>query len=333
MFFVASPVYAFTWLLVMFQGLTIFAYYSNKRCDPLASGQVGNLNQIIPFTVLELFHDYPGLPGVFIAALAAASLSTISSGLSSLSAVTYEDFIKVYVPNIKENTGTTLAKVVVVVYGLIAVGFAFILTNVEGPIGQVMAASMGAITGPEAGLFLVSVFMMKARPRAVFIGTLTGVFFVLWLNLGQNFFANIPKTPYLPLGPTDKCVLTDIGNYTSSILLNNSNVNAAYSVNTSQAPAFSTAVVAEQEDITGMKTFYSISYMYFNLIGVIVTMTVSIILSLCMQPDMREPVHKHTTLPFSIFIPPFIKRRFAKGTKRAQNGVDQMDELEHVPLN
>ena len=93
-FYIATPIFSAVWIIVMFQGIIIYAYFFAKGCDPLAAGKVDNLNQIIPYTIMELFHDMPGLPGLFIAALAAASLSTISSGLSSLAAVTYEDIIK-----------------------------------------------------------------------------------------------------------------------------------------------------------------------------------------------------------------------------------------------
>ncbi|KAL4238392.1 hypothetical protein ACF0H5_003101 [Mactra antiquata] len=304
MFYVAAPVYSFTWILVLIQGMTIFAYFTDKGCDPLASGQVSNLNQIVPFTMLELFHDYPGLPGLFISALAAASLSTISSGLSSLAAVTYEDFIKVFCKT-TDRTGTNISKAFVVVFGLIAIGFAFLLSNVEGPLGQLMASLMGAITGPETGLFLMSVFYKRARPKAAVIGTLTGMCFVLWLSIGQNFNANLPKTPYLPLGPTDQCPvsLNSYTNTSSSSILLNVTSGHPYNVTTQ---SISTTITTEYNR-TGIQKFYSISYMYFNLIGCIITLLVGSIISVFTQPKVQEPLAEHTTLSFSVFVPSCIE--------------------------
>ncbi|XP_060592895.1 sodium-coupled monocarboxylate transporter 2-like [Ruditapes philippinarum] len=309
-FYIAAPIYSLTWILVMIQGLGIFAYFSNKGCDPLASGQVENLNQIIPFTILELFHDYPGLPGLFIAALAAASLSTISSGLSSLSAVTYEDFIKVFLKGISDEKGANISKAVVVIYGLISVGFAFLLSNVEGPLGQIMASFMGAITGPELGLFLTSVFFRRARAKAVNVSTFIGICLVLWMIIGQNFSASIPKTPYLPLGPTDQCPISETYNISNVFdYLNQTFVNISTTIS-NVTPSLNQTASTAHTARTGLETFYSISYMYFHLIGCILVIFLSVIISLFTQPEFPEPVSDKTVLPFSIFVPPCLKSNY-----------------------
>ncbi|XP_060562146.1 sodium-coupled monocarboxylate transporter 2-like [Ruditapes philippinarum] len=88
MFFISAPIYALFMVLIPLQGVTIFAYFSVQGCDILESGLVQNVNKIIPIAVLELFKDQPGLAGLFTAALSSAALSSLSSCLSSLSAVT-----------------------------------------------------------------------------------------------------------------------------------------------------------------------------------------------------------------------------------------------------
>ena len=328
LFYIAAPVYSFTWILVLIQGLSIFAYFSSIGCDPLASGQVKNLNQIIPFTMLELFHEYPGLPGLFIAALAAASLSTISSGLSSLSAVTYEDFIKIFFKDMKEQTATNISKGVVVIYGLIAVGFAFILSNVEGPLGQIMASFMGAISGPEAGLFLISIFFRRAQVKAVIIGTLTGMGFVLWISIGQNFSALVLKAPYLPLGPTDQCHISNNLTATNASYTFAENLSEPVSILLNTTTVSNSVTGSPDTSRTGLQTFYSISYMYFNLIGCIIVIVVGTILSLLTQPKDPEPVSDKVVLPFSIFLPPFLKRRFSL-IRRGSESSDP-NELENM---
>lgn len=42
---------------------------------------------------MELLKDYYGLPGLFIACIYSAALSSVSSGLNSLTAVVLHDFI------------------------------------------------------------------------------------------------------------------------------------------------------------------------------------------------------------------------------------------------
>ena len=46
---------------ISFEGVAIYAYYSSIGCDPLASGRIDNVNQLIPLTVIDLFSSLPGL--------------------------------------------------------------------------------------------------------------------------------------------------------------------------------------------------------------------------------------------------------------------------------
>ena len=60
--------------------------------------------------------DLPGLPGLFIASIFSASISTLSSGINSLGAVTLEDVFKPLFQSIKERPPSrgTLTKVTVI---------------------------------------------------------------------------------------------------------------------------------------------------------------------------------------------------------------------------
>ena len=43
---------------------------------------------------MDLLGSYPGIPGLFVACVYSAALSTVSSGLNSLAAVCLKDFIQ-----------------------------------------------------------------------------------------------------------------------------------------------------------------------------------------------------------------------------------------------
>ena len=49
--------------------------------------------QLVPYFVLDEMSYLPGLPGLFVACIMSGALSTVSSGLNSLAAVTWQDFI------------------------------------------------------------------------------------------------------------------------------------------------------------------------------------------------------------------------------------------------
>ena len=334
LYYIATPIFCAIWILAMFQGVTIYSYFYDKGCDPISSGQVQNLNQILPFTVMELFHDLPGLPGLFIAALAAASLSTLSSGLSSLAAVTYEDIIKVYSKSITEEKGTNISKVVVVLYGLVAMGFAFILSNVEGPIGQIFVSFMGAIAGPTTGLFLLSIFNRRTTTKGAVSGTLCAVVFVLWLSLGQNFSGSARQTEYLPLGPTDQCPgnTTDSGVdfrlatpiHVINTTTPDSSVEQLYNYTSETLSQTGTNAIR-----SSLSIFYSISYMYFDLIGVLVVLLIGNLVSLFTQTDVSASTHDKYVLPLSVFVPGFIRRNFCKCKKKEKLTIDT-HELERM---
>lgn len=75
-----------------FCGLAIYAEYRN--CDPLEIGRITSYDQLMPLYVMDMLSTYPGIPGLFIAGIFSAGLSTISATVNSLAAVILEDFIR-----------------------------------------------------------------------------------------------------------------------------------------------------------------------------------------------------------------------------------------------
>ena len=81
----------------------MYAYYHD--CDPMTTMQVNKKDQLFPLFVMQVtihpptqkllkltkqqvMKDYPGVPGLFVAGVFSGALSTVSSGLNSLAAVT-----------------------------------------------------------------------------------------------------------------------------------------------------------------------------------------------------------------------------------------------------
>ena len=44
----------------------MYAYY--ETCDPVQSGKVEKPDQMMPYMVLDIFQDLPGMAGLFVAA-------------------------------------------------------------------------------------------------------------------------------------------------------------------------------------------------------------------------------------------------------------------------
>lgn len=70
-------------------------------------------DKILPYYVLDVAANVPGLPGLFLAGLVSASLSTMSAGLNTVTGTIYEDFIDPWMPesNDKEAKAANIMKV------------------------------------------------------------------------------------------------------------------------------------------------------------------------------------------------------------------------------
>ena len=79
-------------LITCFSGLAIYSKYHN--CNPVQSKKISSNDQLMPLYVMDTLSDFPGVPGLFIAGIFSASLSTVSATLNSLAAVILEDFVK-----------------------------------------------------------------------------------------------------------------------------------------------------------------------------------------------------------------------------------------------
>ncbi|XP_070575243.1 sodium-dependent multivitamin transporter-like isoform X2 [Ptychodera flava] len=96
---------------VYFSGLVMYAYYNNdimplqppinatNASIVIVGGQhyspdYTSSDQILVYFISTLFGSIPGIQGLFVAALFAGALSSVSSGLNSMIAVTLEDMMK-----------------------------------------------------------------------------------------------------------------------------------------------------------------------------------------------------------------------------------------------
>ncbi|XP_060064024.1 sodium-coupled monocarboxylate transporter 2-like [Ylistrum balloti] len=161
----AGPVYFLFGVLVNIEGHVMFAYFNSVNCDPVESGIIKNPNQLLPYMVVRVFHGFPGLAGLFLASLFSASLSTISSGLSSLSAQTIEDFIKPRYKDMSDRKATAIAKFSVLIYGGLSLAITAMIAKVPGSLSQISGSLLTCFGGPIAGMFFLSIFCPWATKK------------------------------------------------------------------------------------------------------------------------------------------------------------------------
>lgn len=286
LYLITTPLYSLIMLMTAIEGATIFAYYVAKRCDILGAGIITNINEILPFTVLELFQHQPGLSGLFIASLSSAALSTLSSCLSSLSAVTYEDIIKVKFPGMSPHKATNISKIVVLFYGFVAMGLAFAISQIPGSVTSVFASCMGCMDGPVCAIFVLSAMFRRATTKGVLTGAVCGMILSFWLNVG-SLLSGLASYPYLPSGPVDKCYIYEESAFTNASYLHS---YASLEGNVTRMLVPLTTLIATNVDsgqASVLDKVYSISYILYSFIGFITSLVVGFVVSLLTTPPKK----------------------------------------------
>ncbi|XP_076449745.1 sodium-coupled monocarboxylate transporter 1-like [Babylonia areolata] len=275
--------------LAMMSGLVMYATYYG--CDPIASGVVAKGDQLIPLFVMQTLGDMPGLPGLFVACVYSAALSTVSSGVNSLAAVTLEDFFKT---SLKKLTGghasSRLYSIVTVgsatFYGLVTIGLAYMAGVMGKTVLQIALSIFGMVGGPLMGLLLVGMFFPCVNCWGAGVGLVCSLGISLWVGLGAIFNPKSAPSALPPLN-TLLCNVTDVVvNGTPAVLTSADIVmNGTYTVLSSTAASLTTndtlgttmSMPAESDPLVDV--WYRLSYQHFGTLAIIISIVVGILVS------------------------------------------------------
>ena len=180
-------------------GETALILFDIECCSLIFNSLVRTLINIFFYSFKIIAGQYPGLCGLFVSGIFSASLSTISSAVSSLSAVTLEDYLKpLYKQMFKRpmtDTSTTLpTKIMACLYGIVCIGLAF----AAGSMGGVLQASLtifGVVGGPLLAVFTLGMCTTRANQRGVLLGIMWFTICILdwfwWSKTSTSYFAFI----------------------------------------------------------------------------------------------------------------------------------------------
>ncbi|CAG2118243.1 unnamed protein product, partial [Medioppia subpectinata] len=163
-------------------GNVLYAKYRN--CDPVTLRLIDRHDQLMPYYVMDTLAKYPGLPGLFVACVFSGSLSTLSSGLNALAAVTWEDIIKDRITVKNEKQALTITKLIAMGYGLLSIAMSFGVGNL-GTVLQACMVLVGSMVGPLFAMFLIGIFFRYSTAPATLIGFILGVLASLSLSIGS----------------------------------------------------------------------------------------------------------------------------------------------------
>ncbi|KAL3847667.1 hypothetical protein ACJMK2_018567 [Sinanodonta woodiana] len=285
-----APAFFLSLTLAGIQGIIAYAYYDTLGCDPLASKQIQNPNQIIPYMVMDIFQKMSGMPGLWLASLFSASLSTLSSGLSSLSAIFWQDLVKPHVKPMSEKRATIIAKCSVVLFGGISVLVAFLIAMIGGTLVQITGSVLSAVGGPLTGLFMLGAFFPFANAKGGIVGAVAGLVFAVWISMGQMMTKGSVKNTRLPPAPVISCPGMNVSR--SDFYTMNTTNEALYTAMWTATETTVTANPVSDLELTGISRLYMLSYQWFGTIGILTTIVVGLIVSFLtgpMKPEESDP--------------------------------------------
>nr|BAL53841.1 SSS sodium solute transporter superfamily protein [uncultured Acidobacteriota bacterium] len=186
-------------------GIALFAFYQ-KHPDHLGSLPTGDA--ILPYFVV---HELPpGIPGLFVASLFAAVMSTVSSTLNSLTTISvvdfYQQYIKTRMPYIRE---LKLSRLLTLTWGAVATILALFIGRWGGTLIEASITVNSFFGGVLLGVFLLGRYTQRANSQGAFLGLLMGI-------CSLTVIAGMTKVSffwYSPLG----CGMTMLIGYVASL--------------------------------------------------------------------------------------------------------------------
>lgn len=280
-------------LTTSFSGLVIYWFY--QTCDPLKSGRISTRDQNMPIYVIDALSHIPGIAGLFCAGIFSGSLSTVSTTLNSLSAVTLEDYFKNIYSAIKKKPFNTserdsafVSKVLSTFYGFICIGVAFLSQNLGGVL-QASLTIFGVVGGPLLAIFTLGMFTKIANQWGVLIAHVVGMSVAMWSQFGRPR----PPAPLLDFSTEDCSKFNQ-----SSISLN----------------SFNNSFIDAQSDEQSYFYLYRISYLYAVIMGFFITFIFGYLLSYIFYKLGLQSMDKIyvensiNEIDSNLFVPPIAKR-------------------------
>ncbi|MEW5978967.1 MAG: sodium/solute symporter [Acidobacteriota bacterium] len=179
---------------LMFCGLALFAFHAQRAGVPLPEFQqqiAAQADRIMPQFIVA--HLPPGVSGLILAALLAAAMSSLSSGINSISSAVVSDFLQRFGLLGTQQDSLKVDKLVSIAAGLVGVAVALTISistqRTDWNLLELGGRLNHIFVGPLAVLFFSGILFRWVGARAAFLGFLLGVGTSLLVCFGREWFA------------------------------------------------------------------------------------------------------------------------------------------------
>ncbi len=186
--------------VLLFIGLGLFIKYQSANALPEGIKEVA----ILPYYIVTALPN--GISGLVITGIFAAAMSSMDSGLNSVSTAVINDFIepisgKKFADKSKIASGRTLT----LILGVMATGMAFYAAGI-GHIVAAWSSFMGLFSAPVLAIFVLGLLVKRAQFGHWLIGAIPAIALVLYLRS----FTSTHWVYYFPVSFIT-CMLLSIG--------------------------------------------------------------------------------------------------------------------------
>ncbi|KOC64219.1 Sodium-coupled monocarboxylate transporter 1 [Habropoda laboriosa] len=232
----------------------------------------GAKDQLLPLLVMNILREFPGLPGLFVAGVFSAALSSLSTGLNSMAAVVLEDFIKPFKKTpFSPKVTDILLKLTVVILGVICVALVFVVEKTGSHVLQLSTNLASITSGPSLGIFSMGILLPWVNAKGALIGGLAGLGFMGWFSLSAEAAIASGRIKF-----DEKPVSTE-GCYYSFPQVEN--------LMLLEPPD---NILDNDDFLPEPLTLYRLSYLWYTLTGALVTMSIGLVVSRITSEDVEK---------------------------------------------
>lgn len=160
-------------------GTGLFTFFQTHPAELDVTMQKGDA--IFPFFMMSQMPA--GLAGLLIAAIFAATMSTISSNINSIATAYSVDFYKRFRKNVTDESMLRVARRTCLTSGVLGVAIALVMASWDIlSLIDYFNTILGLLTGGLGGLFFIGVFMKNIKGPAALSGFVCGTAFVFWMT-------------------------------------------------------------------------------------------------------------------------------------------------------
>ncbi|XP_045506611.1 sodium-coupled monocarboxylate transporter 1 [Colias croceus] len=271
------PAFCILFSLSWVVGMALYGLY--RYCDPLMSGRISEPDEVLPFYVQDQFGFLPGMLGLFLGSIFNGALSFMVSNINSLSTVTWEDFISTAPAfrGISDKQQLTIIKVIGVIYAVTIMGMSLFVSLVNGVVEANMLVT-SATSGALLGVFLLAALFPMANAKGALCGMIISHVLTVWLALGRLIYVDA-KMAMLPLS-VESCpnaTLSALNPKPMAVVVNRTLTQYATvfdAIDSTHTPRPPT----ENLLFDTLMKVYSISYMWYAVIGTLVCVFCGIVI-------------------------------------------------------